>query len=223
MTVAEADRIVNSLRILNYHCKDLTVLGRYLWQQENLENRKEKLSKKTINDLNNLTCIHYDGFCLWAYTDQSAEEIANTWYFFGSHAIWIGAGDIKRHKRNFSELENLRRDVKEDRRYLYLLKKIFLNYLIDHDEEGFRVEITGKTRTYAGKAILVRVNDRGFHLLSDERYESCKEGDDEKDYTQKIYSKINCYEFRQIKEAVHVIAGYLKARNIRVEIPSKWR
>lgn len=222
MAVIEADKVLNALQRINWHCKDLTVLQEYLWQQEDPENRKEKLGKKTISELNCLAYTHYDGFDLVAYTTQLDEEINDTWFWCGGHAIRIGNKRIKRSEKIVSELENLSKEVKADRRYLYLLKKILLNYLIDHDEEGFQVMITGKTCTYAGKAVLVIVNDRRFHLLSDERYDSWKEGNDE-DYVQRIYKKINCYEYDQVMDAVHTVLHFLKVHDLSVDVPEKWR
>ena len=66
------------------------------------------------------------------------------------------------------------------------------------------------------------INDRKFHLLSDERYDSWKESNDE-DYVQKIYSKINCYRHDQVMDAVHTALHFLKVHDLSVDVPEKWR
>ena len=225
MTVVEADKVMEALQLINWHCKDLTVLQTYLWQQEDPDRRKDKLSTKTINGLNRVAFLHYGGVDLISYTTQAdafmEHYVYNTYFSCGASEVWIERGKKKVREKN-SELEKLRKEVSEDRKYLYLLKKIFLNYLLDHDEEGFQVLVTGKTCTYAGKAILVSVNHRGFHLLSDERYDSWKEGNNE-DYVQKTYSKINCYRHEQVMDAVHTVLHFLKVHDLSVDVPEKWR
>lgn len=224
MTVVEADKVMEALQLINWHCKDLTVLQTYLWQQEDPDNRKDKLSTKTINGLNRVAFLHY-GVDLISYTTQAnalmEHYVCKTYFSFGASKMWFERGKKKVREKN-SELEKLRKEVSDDRKYLYLLKKILLNYLLDHNEEGFQVLVTGKTCTYAGKAVLVIINDRKFHLLSDERYDSWKESNDE-DYVQKIYSKINCYRHDQVMDAVHTVLHFLKVHDLSVDVPEKWR
>lgn len=215
------EKILEAVRLLNKHCKALTVLENYLWKfkQPDVQSGSVRLTSSEF-PIWGLDYIAYEHYGVLLHADYNG-SCYNVVYREKPGVYKVFRPEYEPFMPPEIETEYFRKQIEEDRRYFYYLKNEFIQYMLDQGE----CEIRSLTYVYGKPAYIVSIkNGLEFHFfVSKEEVEKKKSDIAVVEHIQKKYRTIPDYKKSDIKRAICLVQDFLIERNVEVLIPEKWR
>ena len=222
------DKVVQSMYIINRHCKGLTMLNEYLWEyrKNGVRCGEERLTEYPLADLDWFTIEHYgveihaehNGTYGRDFPGVSEQAIDDICEMVGEE---VGSEETF-HPFIFPEVEPEKfrvEFVESDKKYLYSLKNKFIEYAIHDGRNEFEVEELAQSQVHGHTLMLVKINGREFHY----RIGMARNDLKKEDYHSHQNRRIEIYYSETIRNAVKQIQDFLIDRGVKVEIPERWR